>query len=500
MAFRTSVRRVVPPLLAGLLVSACITVQPTLQTAPSLATVGEQKPLSVAVVVPEQVRAFTQAHEIPGNCISGGIQFAPTPLGQQLATTVEDRLKRIFEKVTLVDSSAPRDKYDAAFEIGISDVGFQFGCMISPQQVARVTGSFRAIDMDGHEMWRSPTTQGSNTVPFAMVFDMGPLIGGAMSQATGQLADAWARELASVDVAQYVSGGSKAARAARRVARRSGRTGGGGFARASLRLEFPKAAPQPDDIAVIIGNGDYTQFGSGIPDVEPAYADSEAFMQYALQGLGVREGNVIFMRDATSAQMVRVFGSDRDPHGQLYDWVRPGRSRVTVYYSGHGAPAGTDGTAYLVPVDADAARIELNGYPLATLYANLAKLPAQSVTVVLESCFSGVSQGGAVVTRASSVYVRARIPEVPANVTVITAGQADQVASWEEDGSNGLFTEYYLKAMSGEADRPPYGNGDGRVSLAELNAYFADTLTYYARRLYGRDQTPQIVAGGHLMN
>lgn len=499
MSIRSSVRRILAPSLAGLLVSACITVQPTLQTAPSLATLGEQKPLRVAVVVPEQVRAFTQAHEIPGNCISGGIQFAPTPIGQQLATTVEDRLKRVFEQVTLIDSTAPRDAYDAAFEIGISDVGFQFGCMISPQQVARVTGSFRAIDQDGREMWRSPTTQGSNTVPFAMVFDMGPLIGGAISQATGQLADSWARELASVDVAQYTSGGSTAARTARRMARRAGR-GGGGFARTSLRLEFAQAAEQPDDIAVVIGNGDYGQFGSGIPDVEPAYADSEAFMQYVLQGLGVREGNVIYMRDATSAQMVRVFGSDRDAHGQLYDWVRPGRSRVTVYYSGHGAPAGNDGTAYLVPVDADAARIELNGYSLATLYRNLSKLPAAGVTVILESCFSGVSQGGAVVTRASSIYARARIPEVPANITVITAGQADQVASWEEDGSNGLFTEYYLKAMAGEADARPYGNGDGRVTLAELNAYFADTLTYYARRLYGRDQTPQIVVGGHLMN
>src|SRR2546426_1555509 len=50
----------------------------------------------------------------------------------------------------------------------------------------------------------------------------------------------------------------------------------------------------------------------------------------------------------------------------------------TSYYSGHGAPT-TDGGAYLVPVDADARRIQLNGYPLELLYRNLGKLPAVSV-------------------------------------------------------------------------------------------------------------------------
>ena len=84
---------------------------------------------------------------------------------------------------------------------------------------------------------------------------------------------------------------------------------------------------------------------------------------------------------------------------------------------------------------------------------------------------------------------------MPPNVTVITAGAANQMASWEEDGSHGLFTKYFLKGTSGEADAAPYGNGDGRVSLEELDAYLNETLTYYARRHYGRDQTARIVIG-----
>ena len=258
---------------------------------------------------------------------------------------------------------------------------------------------------------------------------------------------------------------------------------------------FREGAPRRDDIAVIIGNADYSRLGVDLPDVVPAYADAEGVKRYVLKSLGVREGNIIDLRDATGAQLLRVFGSETDHRGQLFDWVRPGRSRVFVYYAGHGAPGGDDGGAYLVPADADGSRIRLNGYRLETLYRNLGKLPAESVTVVLEACFSGVSQSGAVVPRSSGIYLRQREPPIPAKVTVISAGAADQVASWEQDSSHSLFTEYFLTGMAGEADGPPYGNGDGTVSTAELGAYLKDTVTYYARRYYGRDQTVQIVAG-----
>ena len=166
-----------------------------------------------------------------------------------------------------------------------------------------------------------------------------------------------------------------------------------------------------------------------------------------------------------------------------------------VYYAGHGAPGGSEGGAYLVPSDADGNRIELNGYPLEVLYRNLGALPAQSVMVVLEACFSGASQAGAVISNASPVFLKPKLAAVPPNVTVIAAGAANQMASWEEDGSHGLFTKYFLKAMGGEADAKPYGDGDGTVQLTELDAYLKDTLTYYARRYYGRDQTAHIVTG-----
>ncbi len=259
---------------------------------------------------------------------------------------------------------------------------------------------------------------------------------------------------------------------------------------------FAKGAQAPDDIAVIIGNADYSRFGRDIPNVTPAHADAEAFKRYVTQALGVRPGNIIELRDATGAQMVSVFGSPTNHKGKLFNWTRPGLSRIYVYYAGHGAPAGADGSAYLVPSDADAATIELNGYPLSVLYTNLGKIPAKSVTVVMESCFSGASAGGSVITNASSVYVKAKAPRIPSNVTVISAGASDQMASWEKDKSRSLFTKYFLMGMSGKADADPYGNNDGTVGFDELERYLARTLTYFARRYYGRDQNAQFVTGG----
>ena len=75
---------------------------------------------------------------------------------------------------------------------------------------------------------------------------------------------------------------------------------------------------------------------------------------------------------------------------------------------------------------------------------------------------------------------------------MIATGSERQMASWEEDSSHSLFTKYFLKAMSGEGD----SNKDGKVSDNELKDYLSDTMTYYARRYYGRDQKVQIHNGG----
>ena len=253
---------------------------------------------------------------------------------------------------------------------------------------------------------------------------------------------------------------------------------------------------RPDDIAVIIANSNYKKLGKDIPNVKPAYTDAKNIKRYFTGSLGVREGNIIHLKDATGTQMTSVLGSRDDHRGKLFNWTKPNVSKVYVYYAGHGAPAGDRGTAYLVPSDADSETVQLTGYPLKQLYSNLGKIPAKSITVILEACFSGQSQSGYLSKRTSGITVKPRIPKVPSNMTVISAGAANQVASWEKNDSQSLFTKYFLKGMSGEGDKKPYGDGNGKVSLKELKKYLNGTMTYYARRYYGRTQQAQIVVNG----
>ncbi len=262
-----------------------------------------------------------------------------------------------------------------------------------------------------------------------------------------------------------------------------------------VAVSFPRAKPNPDDVAVIIGNANYKATAKDIPDVVPAYADAEGMKRYAVQALGIKDENVIFIKDARQKDLIATFGTDSNPKGKLFNWVKPNQSNVFVFYSGHGAPNGDGSGSYLVPADAEASLIDLTGYSLKTLYTNLGKLPAKSVTVVLEACFSGASQSGMLVKNASPIYQKAMTEVVPANLTVISAGSGNQIASWEQDKSHGLFTKHYLLGMAGAADKKPYGNGDGKVSTEELAAYLKGTMSYMAQRYYGREQTVQVATG-----
>lgn len=343
---------------------------------------------------------------------------------------------------------------------------------------------------------RTADDQGASRVPLREIFGLGP---GYPADMSVTLVGVLGRDRTEIPVALSTE-------VAQRVASLLGRAqpaapdqqvaGPTVLGASPLSVAFPRSGDNPDDIAVIIGNRNYAHGGRGIPDVAPAFADSDAMRRYASLALGVADANLVMVRDASQSTLVSLFGSETRPEGQIANMVKPGRSRIFVYYSGHGAPGASDRQSYLVPVDANPATLELNGYALTTLYRNLAKAPARSVTVVLESCFSGASQEGAVLPNASPVFIEPVAQAVPPGMTVVTASGAREVASWEPDKSFSIFTKHYLLGVAGEADKAPWGNGDGRVEAKELAAYLSETVAYAARRYYGRTQTVEFLAGG----
>jgi len=234
---------------------------------------------------------------------------------------------------------------------------------------------------------------------------------------------------------------------------------------------------------VIIGNRNYE---GRIPAVDYAHNDAGAIKKFIIDLLGYDPDNIIDLRDATKAKVEATFGNERTHQGKLWSYLdAQGGSDVVIYYSGHGVPGQKDGRGYLLPTDADPDHPEINGYPLDTLYANLAKLEARSITVLLDACFSGGSHGGTLIRAASSILVSPReIHAASGGVVVLAAASGDQLASWDEDAKQGLFTRYFLEAAYGAAD----ANADGAVDLGEIKSYLDRTMTRRARRDYLRQQ------------
>lgn len=257
--------------------------------------------------------------------------------------------------------------------------------------------------------------------------------------------------------------------------------------------DIPSTAMQnTNGIAVIIGNRFYQH--QDIPAVAYAHNDAESMKRYLIEALGYKEGNIFLEKDITKARFEALFGIQDNYRGILYDYVKPFRSDIFIYYSGHGSPDLNKMKGYFVPADCDPSKIALNGYSLDLFYQNLSKMEARTITVVLDSCFSGGTNSGRyLIKSASPVLIRVDTANIiPAGAAVLTSSDGGQISSWYDEKGHGLFSYFFLKGIGGSADR----NNDGQITFQEIHEYVADRsegVPYWARRLHGgREQTPML--------
>ncbi|MEH0155124.1 caspase family protein [Limibacter armeniacum] len=247
-------------------------------------------------------------------------------------------------------------------------------------------------------------------------------------------------------------------------------------------------------VAVVIGNKNYQN--KDVPNVDFALNDARLMKAYLVEAFGFREGNIIYVEDASQARFNSIFGNNANYRGQLYNYIREDESDVFIFYSGHGAPDLDKKEAYFVPVDCDPSLVALNGYSLDTFYSNLGKMPYKSLTVVLDACFSGVSDGGMLISQASPVLIKAksRVFQDERSILFTSAG-AQQVSSWFPEKQHSLFTYYFLKGLQGDSDM----DGDDVITLGEMQEYLFKEVTYRARRLHNRMQVPDVVGDEKLV-
>jgi len=261
---------------------------------------------------------------------------------------------------------------------------------------------------------------------------------------------------------------------------------------ADVDRNIPKGAVlKPDAVAVIIGNSAYED--SGIPPVEFAINDASVVREYVTRVLGFSSENIMFFTDATLRDFSNIFGREGRPKGRLYDYVKSGLSEVFVYYSGHGAPDPDSKQAYFLPSDCIRDDILQTAYSRNTLFENLSQIPARSITVVLDACFSGGSDAGSLLGDMSPLVIDIEPSMTLPRGVVFSSSTQDQVSSWYREKNHGLFTYYFLKGLRGDADL----DSDKKVTIGELETFLtdpADGVPYWARRLKSREQTPVVVA------
>jgi hypothetical protein len=254
-----------------------------------------------------------------------------------------------------------------------------------------------------------------------------------------------------------------------------------------LYRALPPMPEDPGQYAVIIGNRSYER----LPRSVTSYNDADAVYAFLTERLGFRPDNIIDLRDAKKADFERVFGAEPGIDGELARRVeaKPD-TKIVVYYSGHGGTDETQTETYLLPVDAEPYREAVGGYKLATLYANLAKVKANSVLVLLETEY-GPDHGAYVLPPNLPETAKSALPQdsLP-GLTVLAATDRGQRGLPDATYDIGLFTRYVIEGLAGAADLPPIGNGNGRLDTAEIYAFTAAFVDLAARKTYGVLQRP----------
>ncbi len=243
---------------------------------------------------------------------------------------------------------------------------------------------------------------------------------------------------------------------------------------AKIQPALPK-----DAIAIIIGITDY----KNLPKADFASEDARAFYDYAIRGLGIKPENIKLLidADADQAEIYRAFKA----------WL-PARVKKTtdifVFYSGHGLPTADGKGLYLLPQRADRDFMDKTAINQQEINEAIQALKPNSVTVFLDSCYSGAARTGqSLLASARPVTLKANIQVFPPEFTVITASTAEQISSSSPELKHGIFSYYLMKGMEGDADV----NKDGKITLGEMHGYLIENVARQAS-LANRVQQPQL--------
>ncbi len=233
----------------------------------------------------------------------------------------------------------------------------------------------------------------------------------------------------------------------------------------------------PNALALIIGVADYSK-----TPANALYADKDAqqFYDYATMKLGIPSSNI------------KELVNDKADLGEILinvkEWLRrsakPDKSDIFIYFAGHGLASQDGSKMYLLPYDGRPRLLENTALLRDELFKDIKQANPRSVTVFLDTCYSGVTRNEEMLIAGRPIVIKAKEQAIPDGFTLFSAASNEQISRPLEEAKHGMFSYFLMKGMEGDADT----NADNKITARELHTYVKQNVVQQS----SGSQTPEL--------
>ena len=240
---------------------------------------------------------------------------------------------------------------------------------------------------------------------------------------------------------------------------------------------------EPNSWAILIGVDDYIQ----AQDLKYCGADQTALAEQ-LAASGFPKDQVFLLHDKATKLQYRPTKRNIEKQLELVLGLVERGDVVVLSFSGHGLHFG--GKSYLCPNDAELSDPQTL-IDTQAIYDLLKQCPASLKVLLVDACRNDPRPGGQrslTATTESTALARSFREATPEGIVLLNSCAPGEISWEEEDFGHGVFMNFVLDGLKGQADR----NSDGSVTLAELARYANLKTKLHVARRYNDSQRPFI--------
>ena len=235
--------------------------------------------------------------------------------------------------------------------------------------------------------------------------------------------------------------------------------------------------------ALLVGVNDY----ANCEDLRFCCADMQALRDELVAG-GFAAERVFLLSDDAKEARYRPVKSNIERQLDLVLSLVKREDMVVIAFSGHGVHL--DGASYWCPAEADLDNPGDTMVALDGVYKRLEASAASLRLMLVDACRNDPRPGGRKSlkpTKSTSDFSQT-LEQPPQGILLLTSCGQGQVSMEEEQFGHGVFMNYLLAGLKGQADE----DRDGQVTLRELWDYSSDNTQLYVAKRFNEFQQPKL--------